>query len=310
MYSEDFFRYTKDHGLDFIEVCTNYDNETEAFIANIEETKKLIDKYELLILSVGRWNSEPIKDGKIDAAVKDMLKEQIDKTAYIGCPVFNMGVNRDESVSLFKNYVLAVEYLREMSDYARERGVTVALYNCSWSNFLCETKTWEIVLPELPDVMIKYDCSHAYARGADYLSELYRWADRLAHMHIKGSNIADGRYIDDPPAGIDALDWRRIFSILYARGRDPFDRASLRNMAGRARRARCSFHDRLYKTVHAQVKPLRRRREANAGANGKRREPSGTAPFRFCGQKCGFSRKKRAVLPALKKNLNIFCLHG
>jgi sugar phosphate isomerase/epimerase len=219
-YSEDFFRYTKDHGLDFIEVCTNYDNETEAFIANIEETKKLIDKYELPILSVGRWNSEPIKDGKIDAAVKDMLKEQIDKTAYIGCPVFNMGVNRDESVSLFKNYVLAVEYLREMSDYARERGVTVALYNCSWSNFLCETKTWEIVLPELPDVMIKYDCSHAYARGADYLSELYRWADRLAHMHIKGSNIADGRYIDDPPAGIDALDWRRIFSILYARGYD------------------------------------------------------------------------------------------
>ena len=39
-------------------------------------------------------------------------------------------------------------------------------------------------------------------------------------MHIKGSNIADGRYIDDPPAGIDALDWRRIFSILYARGYD------------------------------------------------------------------------------------------
>ena len=32
-YSEDFFRYTKDHGLDFIEVCTNYDNETEAFIS-------------------------------------------------------------------------------------------------------------------------------------------------------------------------------------------------------------------------------------------------------------------------------------
>ena len=59
--------------------ATNYDNETEAFIANIEETKKLIDKYELPILSVGRWNSEPIKDGKIDAAVKDMLKEQIDK---------------------------------------------------------------------------------------------------------------------------------------------------------------------------------------------------------------------------------------
>ncbi len=56
----------------------------------------------------------------------------------------------------------------------------------------------EIVLPELPDVMIVRLLACTCTRR-DYLSS-FTDGDRLAHMHIKGSNIADGRYIDDPPA--------------------------------------------------------------------------------------------------------------
>lgn len=219
-YSEDAFKYTKDHALDFIEVCTNFDNETDAFIAAKDETKKLIEKYSLPILSVGRWNAEPIKEGKIDRHVVEKLKTQISVAAEIGSPVFNLGVNRDESISLFKNYVLAVEYLREMLDFAGEKGITLALYNCSWNNFLCEDKAWEIVLPELPELMIKYDCSHSYHRNPNYISELYKWAHRVAHMHVKGTVAIDGSYVDDPPAGIDALDWSRIFAVLYKAGYD------------------------------------------------------------------------------------------
>lgn len=219
-YTEEWFKYTKEHNLDFIEVCTNFDNETQAFIDAKDETKKLIEKYELPILSVGRWNSEPIKEGKIDRAVVETLKTQIAVAAEIGSPVFNLGVNRDESISLFKNYVLAVEYLREMLDWANEKGITLALYNCSWNNFLYEDKAWEVVLPELPELMIKYDCSHVYYRGVDYIAELYKWANRVAHMHVKGTMAIGGAYVDDPPAGIDSLDWSRIFAVLYKTGYD------------------------------------------------------------------------------------------
>ena len=219
-YNEDAFRYTKEHGLDFIEVCTNFDNETRAFIDAKDETKKLIEKYELPILSVGRWNSEPIKEGKINREVVASLKEQIAAAAQLGSPVFNLGVNRDESVSLYKNYVLAVEYLSEMLEWAGEKNITLALYNCSWNNFLYEDKTWEVVLPELPELMIKYDCSHAYYRGTDYVSELYKWSDRVAHMHIKGTMALNGNYVDDPPAGIDSIEWSRVFAVLYKAGYD------------------------------------------------------------------------------------------
>lgn len=221
-YSEADFAYIKDRGLDFMEICSNFDNESEDFIAKGDEIKALIEKYEVPVLSVGRWNSEPIKNGAIDRAVVDMLKKQIDVVAKIGCPVFNLGVNREdpEKLSLYKNYVLAVEYLREMLDYAGERGVTLALYNCSWNNFLCESKAWEVILPELPELMIKYDCSHSYARGTNYIAELDRWLDRVAHMHVKGSLIVDHRYVDDPPAGLDALEWSKIFALLYKHGYD------------------------------------------------------------------------------------------
>lgn len=68
--------------------------------------------------------------------------------------------------------------------------------------------------------MIKYDCSHVYYRGDDYLYELNKWVSRIAHMHVKGAMALDGQRVDDPPAGLDALPWTQIFAVLYARGFD------------------------------------------------------------------------------------------
>ena len=96
-YDDAAFKYVKDHSLDFIEVCTNFDPESENFIAAAEGIKALIDKYEVPILSVGRWNAEVVKDGRISADTVALLKKQIDVVAAIGSPVFNIGVNRDES---------------------------------------------------------------------------------------------------------------------------------------------------------------------------------------------------------------------
>lgn len=214
------YDFAKAKGLDFIEICTNFDNESEAFIQSADETLANIERTGIPVLSVGRWNSTPNNGGKIDRDVMDMLKRQIDVTAKIGCPVFNMGVNYCEDISLFKNYALAIEVLREMVEYAGERGVTLAVYNCSWNNFIYDDKTWEVVLGEIPELMLKYDCSHSYYRGEDYLANIDKWCNRFAHMHVKGSAAMGGRYVDDPPAGVDFLEWNKIFALLYARGYD------------------------------------------------------------------------------------------
>ena len=164
------FDFVKGKGLDFIEVCTNFDNESEAFIASVDDIRANIDRTGVPVLSVGRWNSTPNDGGKANPEIMDMLKRQIDATARIGCPVFNMGINYCEELSLFKNYEFAISCLREMVEYAGERGVTLAVYNCSWNNFIVSEKHWEVVLGEIPELMLKFDASHSNSRGEDYLS--------------------------------------------------------------------------------------------------------------------------------------------
>ena len=214
------FDYAKEKGLDFIEICSNYDNETENFIASADDILRNIDRTGIPVLSVGRWNAEPLKEGRIDEDVFGMICRQIDVVAKIGCPVFNLGVNYDNSQTRFRNYALAIEYLRRIVEYAGERNVTAALYNCSWNNFIYSDPAWDIICEEIPEIKIKYDCSHAFARGGDYLSEIDSISDRNAHKHIKGSCKINGRYVDDPPAGLDFIEWYKVFAILYAHDYD------------------------------------------------------------------------------------------
>ena len=214
------FDFAKEKGLDFIELCTNFDNESEAFIASENELLANIDRTGIPVLSVGRWNSTPNAGGKADQDIMNMLKRQIDVTAKIGCPVFNMGVNYCEELSLYKNYEFAISCLREMVEYAGERGVTLAVYNCSWNNFIVSEKHWEVVLGEIPELMLKFDASHSNSRGENYLAVIDTWCNRFAHMHVKGQAILNGKYVDDPPAGVDFFEWPKIFAMLYARGYD------------------------------------------------------------------------------------------
>ena len=78
------FDYAKEKGLDFIEICSNYDNETENFIASADDILRNIDRTGIPVLSVGRWNAEPLKEGRIDEDVFGMICRQIDVVAKIG----------------------------------------------------------------------------------------------------------------------------------------------------------------------------------------------------------------------------------
>ena len=63
---------------------------------------------------------------------------------------------------------------------------------------------------------VKFDPSHTYYRGEDQYAVLRDYVSRLKHFHAKGTNMIGGRRYDDPPAGLDDQNWRKIFGILYA----------------------------------------------------------------------------------------------
>ena len=212
------FQYVKDKGLDFIEVCLNYANEAKGWVDRKDEIKALIDKYGLPILSCGRWNGDewPLDEaGKIRPSALDEAKATIDACAALGCPVYHCGCNRVEGVSLFRNYATAIEWFGTLIDYARPLGVAVSTYNCHWNSFIDNMAAWEIVHGELPELKIKFDASHSVSAGRDYMEELRVWGPRICHVHVKGALRVNGQYVDDPPAGLDQLNWPAILGMLY-----------------------------------------------------------------------------------------------
>lgn len=215
------YQQVKQRGLSFVEICCNYDKDTQALRDAVPQIQENLRVTGLVIGSVGRWNSQVNRGGKLDEQQFSTVKCNLDSAVAVGAPVFVCGFNYDDSVSRFRNYCAAVEYFGQLTDYARSKGITVAVCNCSWSNFIVSPETWSVVLGEIPELMLKYDCSHAYNEGRDYLKELSDWGERIAHFHIKGTVKSNGvNRVSDPPAGMDDLMWGSIFATLYARNYD------------------------------------------------------------------------------------------
>jgi len=217
------FEYVQGKGLEFIEVCMNYTKNAEEFIARSDEIRALVDEFNIPVLSVGRWNGDggPIdENGKMKEDLWEETKRSMDAIAKVGCPLYVCGCNYVENLSLYKNYTIAIDYFGKVMEYAKTRGLEVAVYNCHWNNFVDQSKAWEVVMGELPELGIKFDASHSVAGHRDYLQEMVDWGTRFKHVHVKGYVQINGKYVDAPPAGLDHLDWPTIMANLYAAGYD------------------------------------------------------------------------------------------
>jgi sugar phosphate isomerase/epimerase len=214
------FDAVKNNGLDFIEVCCNNADEVTRLIDAKESIKAEIARTGIDLSCVGRWNHSVLENGTINQEKAAQYLTLLDTAIALGAKTFVCGCNYDASISLWRNYCNALEFLKPLTERAKGTGTKVALQNCSWNNFIVSPEQWKIVLGENPDLYIKFDASHAYNRGDDYLAELSDWGERVAHVHIKGTTHAGKRAVDDPPAGMDDILWRPLFSILYARKYD------------------------------------------------------------------------------------------
>ncbi|NMP37304.1 MAG: sugar phosphate isomerase/epimerase [Clostridiales bacterium] len=214
------FQQAKSLGLDFIEICYNVGNDCKEFYDNRDALKERAERYGVKVGSIGRWGSDKIDaDGKI---IEEELKNSymlIDVCSELGCEVFNTGVNYVEKFSFFENVGFAIDFLGKLCEYGRKKGVDIATYNCDWNNFVREPKVWKLTHNHLKELGIKYDPSHCINSGSgDYLGEMVEWGDRFYHFHLKGTLNINGEHIDDPPAGLDMINWQAVMGMLYAKG--------------------------------------------------------------------------------------------
>lgn len=133
--------------------------------------------------------------------------------AELGCPVYITGCNYVDGLSYYQNVSAAIAYFQSLIDSAAGR-VKLCVYNCSWNNYVNKPHEWDIINDHLKALGIKFDPSHTVNGGRDYLSEAALYGANFDHVHLKGTLNIDGRHIDDPPAGMDMINWGALLSIL------------------------------------------------------------------------------------------------
>ena len=207
-------------GLQSAEFDINIGCDIAAFEAEIPAIVQSCQTTGVEVGAIGRWGSDRVSQkGVIEEEFQNECR-LIDGAAKLGAKVYIGGCNAVEGNSLYQNAALAIEYMGRLIDYARPKGAKVCTYNCHWNTFLDSDPAWSLVHGQLPELGIKFDPSHSFYAGRDYLGEMVQWGDRFYHFHVKGALKVNGQRVDDPPAGLDSLNWNEIMGILYAKKYD------------------------------------------------------------------------------------------
>lgn len=248
------FEYAKNLGLDFLEFDLNpadfWGTPLDELETRKDEILKASQETGVEVGAVGRWASKIFDDdGAIIESEWNDIKHVIDLGAYWNAKHFLCSVNYSKSITYYQNITNAIDILRKIVTYAQERGMKTAIVNCMMGgNYIRTPEQWKLVLDEVPGLGIKYDPSHSFVHGGEngaYIGEGLDWGDRFTYCHIKGviqygdsdepqnwammelikkhpelkdellsSGFGSKRY-DNPPAGIDSINWRAFFAVLY-----------------------------------------------------------------------------------------------
>lgn len=256
------FDRVKELGLDFIEFdCNpaNYFGKPMSEVLSIkEEIKAAQERTGIEVGAVGRWASHIINEnGGVIEDEWNEVKAVIDFGAYLGAKYYLCSVSYVKELSYYKNITAAIHVLNDIVAYAKERGMECAIVNCIMGdNYIRTPEQWKLVLDEVPGLGIKYDPSHSFVHGGPqgaYMDEGIQWGDRFTYCHVKGviqrgesqepqhwkerefaaahpelaeeilkEQFGKNDWYDNPPAGLDCINWRAFFGILYKHGYDGY----------------------------------------------------------------------------------------
>ena len=210
--SEDDFKFAAENDLPCVEHTSFGGVE---IVERGEYIKSMTKKYGIDFSMLALFSKNYITDDADEAKrhIAD-AKNMIDFCSDIGAPVMVTCAGEAEDRSFKKNCARAVELFSELVEHGKQRGVKIALYNCHITNFAYAPEAWENILTQVPELGIKFDPSHAYYDGRDYLKEARDWGNRFYHLHAKGALKIDGEPFEDPPAGMDSIHWGALFAVL------------------------------------------------------------------------------------------------
>ena len=216
-------------GVSHIDVC----NTSPEYVA---EVKALFEKYSMGISSLAFYPN-PLDPEKGPAAVEH-LYHVIELSALLGVNMVTTFIGRDQAKTVEENIELAKKVWPPILDYAKEKGVRVAIENCpmlfgadQWpggQNIFTSPANWAKVFEALPydNLGINYDPSHFIWQMIDYVKPIYQFKDKIFHVHVKDIKLYRDRldqvgimgypldFMSPKLPGLGDVDWGKYISAL------------------------------------------------------------------------------------------------
>ena len=216
-------------GVSHIDVC----NTSPEYIA---EVKGLFEKYNMTITSLAFYPN-PLDPEKGPAAVEHLYRV-IEMSALLGVNMVTTFIGRDQRKTVEENIELAKTVWPPILDYAKEKGVRVAIENCpmlfgadQWpggQNIFTSPANWAKVFEALPydNLGINYDPSHFIWQMIDYIKPIYAFKDKIFHVHVKDIKLYPDRldkvgvmgypldFMSPKLPGLGDVDWGKYISAL------------------------------------------------------------------------------------------------
>ena len=202
----------------------------------IAQVKALFEKYDMAISSLAFYPN-PLDPEKGPAAVEH-LYHVIEMSALLGVNMVTTFIGRDQRKTVEENIELVKTVWPPILDYAKEKGVKVAIENCpmlfgtdQWpggQNLFTSPANWRKVFEALPydNLGINYDPSHFIWQMIDYIKPIYEFKDKIFHVHVKDIKLYRDRldqvgimgypldFMSPKLPGLGDVDWGRYISAL------------------------------------------------------------------------------------------------
>lgn len=165
------------------------------------EIRKMLDGYGLMISSLGYYPNPLHPDPEHRETVIAHLKKVIDAAALLEVGMVGTFIGKDKNKTVPQNLEDYARIWPPIVQYAKERGVKIAIENCpmifsydEWpgGNNLASTpaiwrKMWEII-PE-DNFGLNLDPSHLVLQMIDYERVVREFASKIFHVHAKDLHI-------------------------------------------------------------------------------------------------------------------------
>ena len=183
------------------------------------------------------------------------LKKVIDASAFLGVNLVTTFIGRDQNKNLEENLEIFKTVWPPILEYARYRGVRIAIENCpmlfgpdQWpggQNIFSSPVLFDKVFEILPydNFGINFDPSHFVWQQMDYIRVLYEYADKIFHVHFKDIKLLKDKlsrcgvmaypldFMIPKLPGLGDVDWGAFISALTDIGYSGYTAAEIEDKA-------------------------------------------------------------------------------